>query len=159
MATNANALPFLPDKVYGLVFPQPKDAGLTDLGVAAVRAMYRERILIDVSHMRQDALDATFRLLAELDAEHGADPTGFPVIASHSAFRCGKQAYNLSAETVRRIAARDGVIGLILAQHQLNDGIRDERDEDPPADRRGAAPPHRRDRPGGGLPCPCRHRL
>jgi microsomal dipeptidase-like Zn-dependent dipeptidase len=126
VATNANALPFLPDKAYGLVFPQPKGAGLTDLGVAAVRAMYREHVLIDVSHMRQDALDATFRLLAELDAEHGADPTGFPVIASHSAFRCGKQAYNLSAETVRRIAERDGVIGLILAQHQLNDGIRDE---------------------------------
>ena len=126
VATNANALPFLPDKAYGLVFPQPKGVGLTDLGVAAVRAMYRERVLIDVSHMRQDALDATFRLLAELDAEHGADPTGFPVIASHSAFRCGKQAYNLSAETVRRIAERDGVIGLILAQHQLNDGIRGE---------------------------------
>jgi microsomal dipeptidase-like Zn-dependent dipeptidase len=71
VATNANALPFLPDKAYGLVFPQPKGAGLTDLGVAAVRAMYRERVLIDVSHMRQDALDATFRLLAEHQLNDG----------------------------------------------------------------------------------------
>jgi microsomal dipeptidase-like Zn-dependent dipeptidase len=125
VATNANALPFLGDRAYGLVFPQPKGAGLTELGVAAVRAMYRERVLVDVSHMREDALDATFRLLDELDAEHGAAPADFPVIASHSAFRCGGQAYNLTADTVRHIARRDGVIGLILAQHQLNDGIRD----------------------------------
>jgi microsomal dipeptidase-like Zn-dependent dipeptidase len=126
VATNAPALPFLPDKAYNAIFRQPAGAGLTDLGEAAVRAMYRERILIDVSHMRQDALDQTFTLLEELDRRSGADPRAFPVIASHSAFRFGSQAYNLSEETVRRIAERDGVIGLILAQHQLNDGIRDE---------------------------------
>ena len=30
----------------------------------------------------------------------------------------------LDERTIERIAARDGVVGLIMAQHQLNDGIR-----------------------------------
>lgn len=47
-----------------------------------------------------------------------------PVLASHCAFRFGKQEYNLSTETIRSIAARDGLIGLIFAQHQLLDGLR-----------------------------------
>jgi len=126
VATNAPAIPFLADKVYNAIFPQPAGAALTDLGEAAVRAMYRERILIDISHMREDAIDETFRLLEELDRQTGADPKAFPVIASHSAFRFGGQAYNLTEETIRRIVARDGVVGLILAQHQLNDGLRDD---------------------------------
>ena len=122
VATNANALPFLPDPIYRLLFCQP-DVGLTPLGEAAVDAMYRNRMLIDLSHMNQVALDKTFARLESLDAAGGADPTDFPVIASHGAFRCGRRAYNLSADTVRAIARRDGVVGLILAQHQLNDGI------------------------------------
>jgi microsomal dipeptidase-like Zn-dependent dipeptidase len=32
------------------------------------------------------------------------------------------------AATIERIAERDGVIGLIMAQHQLNDGLRGRRD-------------------------------
>ena len=102
VATNAPAIPFLPDKAYNTIFPQPAGAGLTDLGEAAVRAMYRERILVDVSHMRQDALDETFELLEQLDRESGADPKAFPVIASHSAFRFGGQAYNLTGSRSAR---------------------------------------------------------
>ena len=55
VATNANALPFLPDPIYRLLFCQP-DVGLTPLGEAAVDAMYRNRMLIDLSHMNQVAL-------------------------------------------------------------------------------------------------------
>jgi microsomal dipeptidase-like Zn-dependent dipeptidase len=123
IATNAPALPFLADPVYNAVFPQPRE-GLTELGIAAVRAMYEHRVLVDVSHMRGDALEETFALLDSLDREHGAEATAFPVIASHSGSRFGGQEYNLTADAVRRIAARGGVVGLILAQHQLNDGIR-----------------------------------
>jgi microsomal dipeptidase-like Zn-dependent dipeptidase len=47
-----------------------------------------------------------------------------PVIASHAGVRFGGQQYMLAPATVERIAARDGVVGLILAQHQLNDGLR-----------------------------------
>jgi microsomal dipeptidase-like Zn-dependent dipeptidase len=124
VAANAPAIPFLPDPLYDLLFPQKAGSGLTELGEAAVRAMYRERMLIDVAHMRGDALAETFELLDALDRESGAAPGAHPVIASHSGYRFGRQTYNLDDDAVLRIAARGGVIGLILAQHQLNDGIR-----------------------------------
>ncbi len=124
VAANAPALPFLPDALYKLLFPQKDGLALSELGEAAVRAMYRERVLIDVSHMRGDALERTFALLDELDRESGAAPADHPVISSHAGFRFGKQVYNHDEETVRRIADRGGVIGLIFAQHQLNDGVR-----------------------------------
>jgi microsomal dipeptidase-like Zn-dependent dipeptidase len=124
VATNAPAIPFLSDRIYDFLFPQHTSAGLGELGVAAVRAMYRERVLIDVSHMRADALEQTFALLDELDRELGAPSSEYPVIASHAGVRLGSQSYNLTKETVQRIAARDGVVGLIMAQHQLDDGVR-----------------------------------
>jgi microsomal dipeptidase-like Zn-dependent dipeptidase len=125
VATNVPAIPFFSDRLYDRLFPQPAGAGLTELGRAAVRAMYEHRVLIDLSHMRQDAIDETFELLEELDHEHGAKPSEFPLIATHAGFRFGAQAYMLSPETIGRIAGRDGVIGLIMARHQLNDGLPD----------------------------------
>jgi microsomal dipeptidase-like Zn-dependent dipeptidase len=118
VATNAPALPFLSDRLYHLVFPQPA-VGLSELGRAAVRAMVRERVLIDVSHMSERALAETFALLEELDPRREV-----PLLASHVGFRFGRQEYNLSRETVLRIAERGGVMGLIFAQHQLLDGLR-----------------------------------
>ncbi|MEO8691098.1 MAG: membrane dipeptidase, partial [Solirubrobacteraceae bacterium] len=87
VAANAPAIPFLPDALYNMLFPQKAGAGLTELGEAAVRAMYREGMLIDVSHMRGDALEETFELLNQLDRDRGAAPTDHPVIASHSGYR------------------------------------------------------------------------
>jgi microsomal dipeptidase-like Zn-dependent dipeptidase len=126
VATNAPAIPFLPDAVYDHFFPQP-GRGLTDLGAAAVEAMYENRVIVDISHMTEAAIDDTFAILERLDGEHDADPRAYPVIASHVGFRLaarGGQSYNLTAATVRRIADRDGVVGIILAQHQLIDGVR-----------------------------------
>jgi microsomal dipeptidase-like Zn-dependent dipeptidase len=117
VATNAPALPFLSDRTYRWLFRQPSE-GLTDLGRAALPAMVRERVLIDVSHMSERALADTFALLDELDPGRSV-----PVLASHAGYRFGKQEYLLSEETVRAVAARDGVIGLIFAQHQLLDGL------------------------------------
>ena len=124
IAANAPALPFLPDALYNRIFPQKAGVGLTELGEAAVRAMYRERMLIDVSHMRPDSVAETFALLDALDRESGAVPADHPVISSHAGYRFGPQVYNHDETAVRAIAARGGVIGLILAQHQLNDGVR-----------------------------------
>jgi microsomal dipeptidase-like Zn-dependent dipeptidase len=124
VATNAPAIPFLSDRLYDRLFPQRTAAGLGPLGDAAVRAMYRERVLIDLSHMRADALEQTFSLLDDLDRESGALATEYPVIASHAGVRLGSQSYNLTREIVQRIAKRNGVVGLIMAQHQLNDGLR-----------------------------------
>jgi microsomal dipeptidase-like Zn-dependent dipeptidase len=118
VATNANAIPFLPDLVYNALFPQSRNTGLTDLGRAAIRAMVANRVLVDISHMRPDAVAQTFALLDELDPQGDV-----PVISSHAGYRFGKQDYMHDEATVREIARRNGVIGLIMAQHQLNDGI------------------------------------
>ncbi len=124
VATDAPAIPFLKDWLYKALFRQP-GVGLNELGKAAVEAMYREGILIDLSHMSERSIADTFELLERLDKTHGLDPKERPVIATHAGYRFDRrgQEYMLSGETVRRIAARDGVIGLIMARHQLNDRI------------------------------------
>jgi len=118
VATNANALPFLPDKIYNFVFPQPQE-GLTDLGRAAVRACVREHVLVDASHMSDRSVADLIAMLDELDPAKEV-----PLFASHGGFRFGKQEYMFTEDTVRAFAARDGVIGLIFAQHQLLDGLK-----------------------------------
>jgi microsomal dipeptidase-like Zn-dependent dipeptidase len=121
IAANAPALPFLTDAWYDRVFPQPEGVGLTELGRAAVEAMYRHKVLVDLAHMRADAISQTLELLDQLDPEHR-----FPVVATHAGvrFKDSTQQYQLADDTVRQIADRDGVVGLIMAQHQLNDGVR-----------------------------------
>ncbi len=125
VATVAPALPFLSDGLYRRLFPQRDGEGLTDVGVAAVRAMARHRVLVDVSHMRADAIAETLQLLDEADPERS-----LPVVSTHAGFRFGKQSYMHDEATVRRIAERDGVIGLITAEHQLLDGLDEARPED-----------------------------
>jgi microsomal dipeptidase-like Zn-dependent dipeptidase len=121
VATNAPALPFLKtDRCYDRLFRQPPDVGLTSRGVAVVRALVHHRILVDISHMRPDAIDDTFTLLdEELDPQ-----CRVPVISSHAGYRFGGQSYMHDDATLRQIKRRDGVVGLIMAQYQLNDGIR-----------------------------------
>ena len=117
VATNVPCVPFASDELYNKIFPQP-DVGLSELGRAAVRAMVTEGVLIDITHMSQAALDDTFALLDELD------PGGtVPVLASHCGYRFGEQAYNLDDKTIRRIAERDGVIGLMLSTYFMADGL------------------------------------
>jgi microsomal dipeptidase-like Zn-dependent dipeptidase len=67
----------------------------------------------------------TLAHLDRLDQESGADPKEFPVIASHAGYRFGQQSYMLDPATITEIARRDGVVGLILARHQLQDGRAD----------------------------------
>lgn len=121
VATNEPAVRFMSDRLYDRIFPQPQ-IGLSELGRAAIRAMVSERVLIDVSHMSARALDDTFALLDELDPKRTV-----PVIASHVAFRFGRRTYNLDERTIERIAARGGLIGLILAEREVTDGLRRER--------------------------------
>jgi len=124
IATNTPALPFLPDAIYDLLFPQAPGLALSPLGEAAVKAMYERRVLVDISHMREDAIAETFRIVEALDAQTGRDPREYPLIVSHAGYRFGRRRYNLSDGTIARVAARGGVIGLIFAQHQLKDGLR-----------------------------------
>lgn len=117
VATNVPCVPFASDELYNKIFPQP-DVGLSELGRAAVRAMVAAGVLIDITHMSQAALDDTFALLDELDPEGTV-----PALASHCGYRFGGQAYNLDDTTIRRIAERDGVVGLMLSTYFMADGL------------------------------------
>jgi microsomal dipeptidase-like Zn-dependent dipeptidase len=117
IATNAPALPFVGDGTYKFLFPEP-DSGLTDLGRAMIRAMARERILVDVTHMSARSMDETFALLDTIDPSRS-----IPVIASHIACRFGHLEYNLDNEHIRHIAERGGVMGILLCAHYACDGV------------------------------------
>ncbi|MGO9760313.1 MAG: dipeptidase [Solirubrobacteraceae bacterium] len=116
VATNAPALPFMPDWLYRLIFSQPRRQGLAPLGESVIRAMAANGILIDITHMSEPAMNDTFKLLDELGG-----PDRIPVVATHMAYRFGDLAYNLNQETVERIARRGGVCGLICCEHYISD--------------------------------------
>jgi len=118
VATNSPALPFMPDWLYHVVFRQPHGTGLTALGDTLVRAMVREQITVDITHMSTKALSDTFALIDELDPGHTV-----PLIASHMACRFGKLDYNLTDDTIARVAERGGVLGVIFCDHYVGDGI------------------------------------
>ncbi|WP_372788788.1 dipeptidase [Paraconexibacter sp.] len=124
IATNAAALPFLPDWVYHLIFRQPQH-GLTALGETLVRAMVRERMLIDITHMSAASLADTFDLLDDLDPQRT-----LPVIGSHIACRFGGLEYSITDDTIARVAARGGVLGVLFCDHFVRDGLRRRRVED-----------------------------
>ena len=115
VATNAPALPFLSDSLYSTIFRQPP-LGLSDLGRAAMRAMVSSNILIDVTHMSEQAIDDTLTLLTEIDPQRGV-----PLIATHAACRFGRLTYNLADKHIEAIASRQGVIGLIACKHYMAD--------------------------------------
>jgi microsomal dipeptidase-like Zn-dependent dipeptidase len=119
VATNAPALPFLPDWLYNLLFHQRRSEGLSPLGVALVEAMVEHRVVIDITHMSDRATAHLFKLLGELDPGREV-----PVFATHGACRLGSEEYCLPDDTIREVAARDGVVGLILCDHHMIDGVR-----------------------------------
>ena len=120
VATGAPALPFLPDPVYRLIFPQGRQS-LSDLGIAAVEAMLEHRVLIDITHMSSRARAATLDLMDERDPAKQ-----IPVLATHEGCRhrrpLRRREYNLSDHTIGRIKERDGLIGLILCPHYILGG-------------------------------------
>jgi microsomal dipeptidase-like Zn-dependent dipeptidase len=120
VATNAPALPFLSDGVYNRVFHQDDDEGLAPLGRELVEAMVDEGILVDLTHMRAQSIRDVFALLDERDPDND-----IPVIATHMAYRFGGLEYSFDEDTVKRIAARGGLLGLILCQHYITSGLHD----------------------------------
>ncbi len=124
IATVAPAIPGWSDERYHTIFHQ-RGKGLSPLGEAAIEAMYTHKVLIDVAHMDGDALRDTFDFLKRLDKRHDRDPKEYPVIASHAGVRLGSQEYMLDESAIEEIKRRNGVVGLILARHQLHDGVPD----------------------------------
>jgi microsomal dipeptidase-like Zn-dependent dipeptidase len=124
VATEAPAIPAFTDQQFLETFPEPEGIGLTELGKKLIEAMYRHKILIDISHMSERAVKETFDLVERLEGNNAK--TDYPIIATHVGMRSAgptarAQEYNLSDDTARKIAERGGVIGLISAQHQLGD--------------------------------------
>lgn len=106
-------LPLLPEALYHRLFPQP-EVGLTPLGRHLIAAMVAEGVLVDLTHMSDAALADTFALLDALD------PAGeVPLLASHMACRFGTQERCLDDATIARVAARDGVLGVLFCDHIL----------------------------------------
>jgi len=120
IATNAPAIPIFSDGIYNILAPQPSE-GLTELGEAAIRAMFCNGILIDVTHMSEPAITATLCLLEELEEKHAVAPP-VPVLATHIACRFGSYQYNLSDDTIREIGKRNGLMGVIFCDHWMHDG-------------------------------------
>jgi microsomal dipeptidase-like Zn-dependent dipeptidase len=76
--------------------------------------MIEHGILIDITHMSEAAMARTFAL---------ADEHKVPLVATHGAWRRPEgYAYNLSDQTIQRIAATGGVVGLIMSEHFICDG-------------------------------------
>ena len=117
MATNAPALPFLPDWLYHLVFPEP-DEGLSDFGRAAIGAMLDHGILVDITHMSARSIADTFSLLDERDPGRR-----IPLIATHMACRFGGLEYCFDDDTIRGVAERGGILGCILCEHYMTSGV------------------------------------
>lgn len=124
VATNAPALPFLPDSLYNFFWPQHEKVRLTPRGKAVVKGLVDNRMLIDLTHMDPGGIHEVFALLDQ-ELDPGKD---YPVVSTHAGYRFGKQQYMCDEGIVEKIAERDGVVGLILAQHQLNDGLRKHND-------------------------------
>jgi microsomal dipeptidase-like Zn-dependent dipeptidase len=118
VATNAPALPFLPDWLYNRVFPQANDEGLTPIGREVVNAMVDEGILVDLTHMRPQSIKDVLNLL---DARDPAKE--IPVIATHMAYRFGGLQYCFDDATITSVAARGGVLGCILCEHYITSGL------------------------------------
>ncbi|MFO0614964.1 MAG: membrane dipeptidase [Polyangiaceae bacterium] len=119
VATNVPALPFLPDKVYRMLFPQDDAVGLDPLGRAMIRAMVEHGVIVDVTHMSELGMRQTFALLDEIDPAREV-----PVIATHiaCAMRIGGYEYNLKREFVEKIAERKGICGILYCDHYIADG-------------------------------------
>lgn len=116
IATNAPALPFLPDWLYYRIFPQNEEDAVTELGEALLEGLFTNRILPDLSHMSPEGIVKTLDLLDEIDPGKT-----LPVVSTHAGYRFGDQKYMHDDKTLLRIKERKGVVGLIMAQHQLND--------------------------------------
>ena len=117
-AKNVNAIPLLPGWLYWLAFGKPRrKVGLSDRAEVAIRAMAERGILVDIAHMHERALAETWEVLDDVA------PT-MPVVCTHAGYRFGRNAYMLDRDTIERIARREGVVGLIMGQHLLTDGLK-----------------------------------
>jgi membrane dipeptidase len=93
--------------------PRPRHHGLSAFGEEVVREMQRVGMLVDVSHVSDETIEAVLRIATA------------PVIASHSSARALCDApRNLSDEELRGIAATGGVVMVNFFSGYLDPGYR-----------------------------------
>jgi len=92
--------------------------GLSKFGEQVVAEMNRVGIMIDVSHLSDEAFDDVLRL------------SKVPVIASHSSCRRFTPGWerNMSDDMIRRLAAAGGVIQINFGSDFLSSDLREQRD-------------------------------
>jgi membrane dipeptidase len=109
-------------RVVGLAWNTPNrysggtgdDGGLTADGRRLLAEMRRLRVVPDVSHLNRRAFDDV------LAADDGV------VVASHSnAYALCAHRRNLTDDQIRGIAARDGLVGIVLYAPFLSEGVCD----------------------------------
>jgi membrane dipeptidase len=82
--------------------------GLTELGRQLLKAMRRKKVILDLSHMAQQAVDEAFALWRG------------PIMASHSNSReIVPGDRQVTDRTVAEIARRGGIVGVSFYQHHL----------------------------------------
>ncbi|MHB8611592.1 MAG: dipeptidase [Candidatus Dormibacteraceae bacterium] len=82
--------------------------GLTEIGVQLLKAMRRKRVILDLSHMADQAVTDAFKVWRG------------PIMASHSNSReLVPGDRQITDATAREIARRDGVIGVSFYQRHL----------------------------------------
>jgi len=113
VAACVNAFPFLPDELFHEMNPEQDDqTGLTPLGEDIVEEIFRNRMLVDVTHCTDRALADIFRIAKK--------HPGCPLISSHNGVRReSNYPLNMSDDAIRQIADTGGVIGVILCPHWL----------------------------------------
>ena len=93
----------LKDNEYG-GSSQGSDRGLTDLGRKLIGEMNRRNVMVDLSHASAKSLEESLTL------------TTLPPLVSHIGVRAIHDVpRNLSDDQIRAIAAKEGVIGIMLA--------------------------------------------
>lgn len=111
VAECVNPFPCLDDETYAWMFPQSSH-GLTPLGNKICEALFKNRILVDITHCSDAAIDDVFSIAAKYPHQ--------PVISSHTAARyLNGYLINISDESIKRVAATGGVIGVIFYDHWL----------------------------------------
>jgi membrane dipeptidase len=113
VATCENAFPFLPDELFQQLNPEQDDrTGLTPVGQDIVSEIFRNRMLVDVTHCSDHARADIFGISKKFP--------GAPVISSHNGVQHeSNYRLNLSDDAIRQIADTGGVIGVILSPHWL----------------------------------------
>ena len=87
------------------------EEGLTDDGVKLIEQLREHRAIVDASHLKPEAFDQVFDLDDEL------------IVASHSnAQAVHPHRRNLTDDQIRRIAERDGLVGIVLYNEFLGEG-------------------------------------